>query len=1010
MILLFGFWITSTINAQNKQITGKVQDDSGPLPGVSIVVKGTTTGTTTDFDGNYEISVTGSNSVLVVSYIGYKTTEVQVGNRTNIDFLLQVDVDQLDEVVVVGYGSVKKSDLTGSVSSVSSKELTQTPISSLDQGLQGRAAGVQITQNSGAPGGATSIVIRGGNSLSTSNEPLYVVDGLPIAAGGSAQGSTGLLNGAGGSFNPLATLNPNDVESIEILKDASATSIYGARGANGVVLITTKKGREGRISINYNSYSGLQEVTKTLGLLKSSDYLELSNQVNPGQFDGLNIVETDWQDEIFRTAPIQNHQLSFSGGNDKSLYSFSVDYFDQEGIVINSDFERISTRLNLESKLSEVFKLGTNINYNYSVNNGTISGTTGETDQEGVVSSALSAPPILPAYDENGNTTFFGDFNPVLDLRSNPVALANVLNSNTSTRFLGNAYIEAKIFEGFTYRASFGVDMFHDRRDSYIGQSVPLGRNNSGIAGIGNVNQNSTIHESILNYQKNFGEAHNLSLTGVFSTQNFVGQSSLASGSQLTTDLLLNNELSLAAAQVIDSNKESWRLDSWTARANYILLDKYLFTFTGRADGSTRFGENNKWGFFPSAAFAWKIKNENFLLNNNTVSDLKLRLSYGITGNANIPLYRSLSRLSSGINYNFDNSVNIGVSPNAIANPDIKWERTAQLDIGLDIGLWNERVSITTDYYKKNTSDLLTSTIIPGSSGFSTVFGNFGEISNTGFELGISANVLNKGLSWRINGNFSINRNEVITIDGETDEVIPTGDGGVGAFANASILRVGEPVGSFFGYINDGIWQTTDDIANSHMPNAVPGDVRYLDFNGDGAFTAADRTIIGDPNPDFIFGINNTFNFKGVDFSFFFQGVQGNDLFFQRRMKLEDATSPSNQLDVVVNRWRPGNESDRYVRATGSGRLLQSSNFIEDGSFIRLKNITLGYSFNPDFSEWISSLRIYSSLNNIWTITNYSGFDPELNTTGVNNVTNFGVDRDPYPRAKSYLIGLQVSF
>ncbi|GAB3649916.1 TonB-dependent receptor [Echinicola sediminis] len=993
------------------QVQGVVKGEDGfPLPGAAILEKNTTNGTVTDIDGQFSLNVSGPNAVLEISYVGFLKQEVLLNGRSKIDVVLSTDMESLEEVVVVGYGTVKKSDLTGSVASVSSEELNKTPISSLDQGLQGRVAGVEITQNSGAPGGAASVKIRGGNSLSTSNEPLYVIDGFPIVAGGSAPGSTGPQNSEGGQLNPLATINPNDIASIEVLKDASATSIYGARGANGVILITTKKGERGKTKINYNSYYGVQDITKKLDLMNSEQFLELNNLINPGALDGIEYHDTDWQDVIFRKAPIQNHQLSFAGGSEKTLFNLSFNYFSQDGIIENSDFERISSRLNLENELHDRVKIGVNLNYNYVVSNGAITGSRYESENTGTVTAALFAPPIFSPYTDQGDYTYFGDINSNFELAANPLALTQVLNRSTNTRLLSNFYVNVEIAKGLTYRGNIGVDIFHDRKDSYTGTDLPLGRLNGGVAGIGNLDQNSLIHESVLNYSKKIGEVHDFNITGVFSTQRFTGVNALAGGSELSTDLLVNNNLGLVSNRDVSSNKSSWRLDSWTGRLNYILFDKYLFTLTGRADGSSRFGQNNKWGFFPSAAFAWRAKEEAFLINSELISDLKLRMSYGVTGNANIPLYQSFPRLTSGSNYNFGQALNIGISPAGVANPDIKWERTNQVDVGMDIGFLDNRLMLTLDYYHKQTKDLLISRRIPASSGFNTVFGNFGEIENKGVELGVNAVVVDKAFTWEVSGNFSRNRNKILKITGEVDEVIPTGDGGVGAFANGSLLKVGYPVGTFYGYVWDGIWQTTDDIAGSHMPSAQPGDAKYADVNGDGSFSAADRKIIGDPNPDYIFGFTNNFRYKGFDLSVFLQGNVGNDVFFNRRMLIESATFGSNQLAAVVNHWSPENPSNDYVRPSQSGRLLQSSKYIEDGSFVRLKNVQLGYTFGLEQVNWLSRLRLYTSLTNLVTWTDYSGYDPELNTTGVNNVTNFGIDRDPYPRAKTYLLGVQVTF
>lgn len=1015
------FWLFFAPNALYAQrsgpVTGRVADEANqPLSGVTVAVKGTTVGSITDAKGEYSVNAPAGSVVLVFSYIGYVTEEVPLNGQTTVNVTLLPDLKSLSEVVVVGYGTVKKSDLTGSVSSVKAAELTQTPIANLVQGLQGRAAGVQITQNSGAPGGNISIRIRGNNSLTGSNEPLYVIDGIPIGSGGDvARGGVGFGNTAGNVQNPLSSLNPSDIESIEILKDASATSIYGTRGANGVVLVTTKRGKAGKTSITYDAYYGIQQVGRKLEMMNATEFARMENEIigntslypNP---DSLG-TGTDWQDLIFRTAPIQSHQISVLGGNDKTVFNVSANYFRQDGIVIGSDFTRGSIRLNLDNTVNNRLKVGVNFTTTFTLNNGTVSSTVGEGASNGIIVSALFAPPTLTPYDELGKPILFGNSfgGRYLDY-NNPLAFeSQVLNRNTGLRLLGNVYADVKIAEGLTYRATLGGDIGNSIRDSYVGRGIRAGQLVNGQGGKGQVNNYNVIHESILNYDKTFGESHKLALTGVFSTQSQTSVVSNTTTEQFPNDILLNNNLGLAATVLVGSNKSRWRLDSYTARANYSFRSKYLVTLTGRVDGSTRFGENNKYGFFPSVALGWRISEESFLKDVPFLSDLKLRGSYGVTGNAEIPLYQSLTQFSANGNYNFNNSRNIGIGPDNIPNPDLRWEKSYQTNVGVDVGLINNRITVSADYYVKKTNDLLLRRDIPLSSGQASVLGNFGSIENRGIEITANAAILTGEFKWTLGGNFTANRNKVLKIDDSRTEIVPTFQAGAGngiaQFTYGSILRVGQPVGSFYGYLFDGIYQS-----NEATPQ-IAGTVRYKDINNDGQVTGADLTIIGDPNPDFIFGVSSNFSYKGFDLSAFVQGVQGNDIYFASRLLLESGQGTRNQLRSYTQRWTPTNPSNTYPKAVANQRLNQSDQFIEDGSFVRIKNVQVGYTLPVSKLNltWLQNLRVYVSGNNLFTFTRYTGYDPEVNTAGENTL-QYGVDNTGYPVARSYLLGLQVTF
>lgn len=1005
--------LNRSVQAQNRDVlirgTVVAAETNEGIPGVNVIIKNSKQGTTTKADGTFTLNVPERPSVLLLSYIGYQTQEVTVNTQTTLTITMKADDRSLNEVIVVGYGTVKKSDLTGAVSSVKAAELKQTPIANFVQGLQARASGVQVTQNSGAPGGSISVRIRGNSSISGSSEPLYVVDGFPIS------GSDNPLAGGGSSFGTdngnrlsvLSTLNPNDIESMEVLKDASATAIYGTRGANGVVLITTKRGKTGQTRVNYEGYYGQQQIRRTLPLLNATQFAQYENEVsgqplypNPEQLG----AGTDWQSYIFRKGAMQSHQLSVSGGTEKSLFNISMNYFDQDGIIINSNFKRGSVRVNLDNSISKNFKIGTSLTYTYSQNNGAVTSTLADGAGGGIVLSALFAPPTVAPYDAQGNPTIFSGR--YLDL-NNPIAIAtNVLNRNTTRRFLGNIFADWTILNGLIYRASFGGDLVSDTRDSYVNRLVRAGSQVGGIGGKGNTYSNTFLHESLLNYQKTLG-VHTLTLTGVYSTQNQLQTSDASSAQTFPNDLVLNDNLSQASIVSISSNKQSWRLDSYTGRINYNYKSKYLLTLTGRVDGSSRFGANNKYGFFPSVAGAWRVSEEPFMQGQQVVSDLKVRGSFGITGNADIPLYNSLSRLSSVGNYNFNNTRTIGILAANIANPDLRWEKSAQTDIGVDIGLFNNRVQLTADVYYKNTTDLLLSRAIPLSSGFGSVFGNFGGVENRGIELSLNVAVLNGPLKWDISGNVSANRNKLSLIDGKRTEIIP-GDGGgsVGPFTNNSVLRIGEPLGSFYGYFFDGIYQTGDNIPTGK----TAGNVRYRDLNGDGVISAADQNIIGNPNPKYYFGLTNNLKFKGFDFSLFIQGVQGNDIYNVSKPRLEGGAGGYNQYATMADRWTTTNPSNRYQKASLGQRINQSDIHIEDGSFVRFKNATLGYTV-PAVGKvsWLKNSRIYVSTNNFVTITKYTGYDPEVNTAGQNNL-NLGVDNIGYPVAKSFIAGLQLTF
>ena len=1009
LTIFFLLFLLSTVKvfSQNAVIRGSVKSADGkPVELASVIIKGEATGVATDINGTFTLNVT-PGKIIIISGVGYQTIEVKAVAGKELTVVLNQVNGDLDQVVVIGYGKVKKSNLTGSVAQVKGTELKQTPIISLDQGLQGRAAGVQVNQNSGAPGGAVSIRIRGGNSVSSSNEPLYVIDGFPVSGAVITPAGPGQGGNESNAPNVLSGINPNDIESMEILKDASATAIYGSRGANGVVLITTKRGKAGKTRIDFESYFGTQQVNRLIPMMNAAQFAKLDNELNPGMWSNPDSLGegTNWQKELFRKAPMQSHQLSVSGGNEKTQFSLSGNYYNQDGIILGSKLSRGTFRINLDHRINSFVKIGTNLTFSQIKNN-----MVGNSTENGIVYSAVLAPPTIPAYNADGSLLDPNVWNPVIYTNVfNP--LANAIypkNEYNTLRMLGNMFADFQILKNLTYRLSVGADLYKDSRDVYFPRTTPAGFPVNGLGGRGVNDFTTSLLENIVNYSPKINNDHSLDITGVFSTQKQVAVVSSLTASSFPSDALSENNLNLGATQITGSSKTEWKLDSYTGRLNYGFKNKYLVSLTGRVDGSSRFGSGNKYGFFPSAAVAWRVIEESFMKKQQFISDLKFRFGYGKTGNAEVPLYQSLSRLgtSSAFNYIFNNGRIIGIGPLGIPNAGLKWESTNSYNVGLDLSILNKRINFVADVYYKKTSDLLLGRSIPSSSGFNSFFGNFGAVENKGLELGLDGVISTKKLRWTASANISFNKNKLLKIDGIRNEIVPADNGGgIAAFSSNSILRVGEPVGSFFGYIWDGIWQTNDNIAQSHQPSSKPGNPRYRDLNGDKKLTDADRTIIGDANPQFIYAFANNLSYKNFELNFFFQGVQGNQV-LNILSRLAQTASGSNQILNMVDRWSVTNPSNDHPKAVVAQRMNQSNRYVEDGSYLRLKNATVAYNFIH--LKAISKLRIYLSGTNLFTVTSYSGIDPEVNTTAQGDVTNFGVDNGGYPVAKTFVFGVQI--
>ncbi|WP_143962799.1 SusC/RagA family TonB-linked outer membrane protein [Litoribacter populi] len=1016
LLFCFFFWFESQAQMQ---IRGTVTDSGTgeSLPGVNVIIKNSPSrGSVTDIDGNYVIEA-DSRSVLVFTFIGYSSREVAVNNNSVIDVALIEDESQLEEVVVIGYGSVKRSDLTGSVSSVKAAEIKAIPVTSFDQALQGRAPGVQVVQTTGAPGGETNIRIRGTSSINASSEPLYVIDGMLINSNNDEMA----ISSRGPRVGALSTINPNDIESIEILKDASATSIYGSRGANGVILITTKKGKAGKSSVSFETYTGVQQVANKLDLLNASEFATLVNEANtnagrvPTYLNPDRLGEgTDWQNELFQVAPISNHQLSISGGNTNTRYAISGGYFSQDGIVVGSDFDRYSFRVNLESDINERLTVSTSLSYSRISSNGVLTGP--GTIVPGVITNAFQFNPISPV--RNPNQPLGYTFEHLLKENiANPVAEALEYESITNTtRILANASANYKILDGLSFKTSVGIDGLNTKSNTFGPDGLKRTEASRGEATVSTLEAMTFLNTNTLTYDKAISPSSNLNVLAGVELQSFRNETLSAVAFGFPDPRTGWHNLGAATNPQNPFNSElEWSMLSYLSRINYSLHNKYMFTLSGRIDGSSKFAEGNKYGYFPSGAFAWMISDEPFMEGLNFISDLKLRVSYGWTGNQAIGPYQSLALVGpfgEGVfNSGAGATIFRGREPLSYPNRGLKWETTEQSNLGVDLSLFENRINVTAEIYQKNTHDLLLNTPIPFTSGFESTLLNIGNVRNRGFDLGINSVNVDGDFSWRTAFNFSINRNKVLNLASDEDIFLGAG----------SILREGYPIGTFFGYVFDGIYQSDDEAASSaaivgQQPRA--GDRKYRDLSGpdgvpDGIINDYDRTVIGSAQPDFTYGITNDFTYKNFTVSVFFQGSYGNDMVNMNLLNLENVNGQQNVLaEAGLNRWTPQNPSNRYARALATSTdNFFSSRIIEDASYLRLKNLTVGYNFNPSLLSRlkVSNLRLYVSATNLWTLTNYSGYDPEGNAYGF--TTNLvGIDNGNYPQAKTYLVGLNFGF
>ena len=990
------------ITQQAKRVSGVVTDSAGePIPGANVVQKETTNGTVTDMNGKYTLDVP-NNATLVISFIGYTTKEIKVGSQSVLNVSLVEEAIGLNEVVAIGYGYVKKKDLTGAVSTVSADDMVLGgTVSNAAQALQGKTAGVQVSQSSKAPGGTIAVRVRGNNSISSTNEPLYVVDGFPSSEG---------LN-----------LNPNDIESMQILKDASATAIYGARGANGVVLITTKRGKAGENKISYSGYLGTQKVDNPFEFLNAKDYMNLQNALyqeidgQEGNPNGVytpsqlqSTVDTDWLDVCTRLALVQDHNIQFRGGSEKTKVLTSLGYYKQEGVLKNTDFNRISGRVNVDQTINDFIKAGATMyahreRSNAQTYSGNILG-------ENVMLSVMEYDPTVKPYNEDGTYGRVpggrGD-NPLANLLERKKEMVN-------DKFNGTVFLEVNPFDGFTAKATAGVELLHNFKGSYLPKSTTYaGEIEGGIASTYDFRSTRQVFEGILNYMKTFNNIHDLNVMLGYSYEKYSAESRSANGKGFSTDLFEWNNLGAASIKGVSSSKTENLLASFFGRVNYTFNDKYLATVTVRRDGSSRFGANNHWGTFPSGSLAWRASEEDFVKNWGVFSNLKVRAGYGVTGNERIGDYASYALVSTN-HVTLDGSNNMPgthLNQSSPENASLKWETTTQYNVGFDMGFFNNRLSVTLDGYWKKTKDLLLKVSLPYYTGQQ----NVGEISNRGFELDITSHNLTGDFVWDTKFNLALNRNKVLDL-GSSGDIRITSSKPMGTVSenDYAIVREGEPLGSLYGWKYIGVLQEGESYAA--QPNSKPGDPKFEDVNNDGKIDADDRTIIGNANPDLIFGLTNNFAWKGFDLSIFFQGSIGNDLLNMTRMNLEWKRTTD-----ALNRWTPSNKNTDIPRNgfyySQYGGYV-NDHFIEDASFLRLKNLTLGYTI--PFKKIVSSCRVYFSAENLFTITGYSGWDPEVDTKaneaaqsgGSQQTANAGagMDFNAYPAMRTYTVGLNITF
>ncbi len=985
-----------------RNVTGTVTnaDDGLPLIGATVLVKGTGTGTVTDIDGNFSIEVTGNDATLVFSYTGYKDLEVAVGTQSTLNVSLSEDTATLDEVVVVGYGIQKKRNVTAAIASLNEEQIKAIPVASGVQAMQGQVAGVDIQSTGGRPGQAPTIRIRGRRSITASNDPLFVIDGIPQTSGSGAIGD----------------INPQDIESMEVLKDAAATAIYGSRGANGVVLITTKRGTESTTTVAYDGYYGVTQVANKVDMMNGEEYTNLAREAfRDGwngslpsdnveiDFDPIELESiatgrsTNWQDLIFQDGWQTNHQLSVRGGDAKTQFNMSLGYYDEQGIITNMDFTRLTGRVNLDHSVSKNVRAGISFLATNSTQNWGSSATLGE---------ALGNVPLGQPYQEDGVTPLFLPTND--GIRTNPLnelVEGAYIDERKVTRIFAPIYLEINLLEGLTYKANFGPDIRNYRRGEFRGSLTNDNRGGPGDAEIQNTQDIGYTVENIVNYNKSFGTRHALNVTLLQSIQKSRFENHYTAVANLPYES--QSFYNIGTAQVkgnLASRLSEWSLTSFMGRVNYELDGKYLFQASLRADGSSRLAEGNKWQSFPGLSIGWRLIEEGFMENVGWINDLKLRASYGEVGNTSVDPYQTSGRLSRTV-YAFDESPAFGFGLNEIPNPGLGWEVSKTIDVGLDFDLLNGRIAGSIDYYSTETTDILLARNLPPTSGYNSVLQNIGATASTGIELGVTAGIINQnnGLKWDVTVNIASQTEEITELALKDENGNPIDDVGNGWF-------IGQPIKAWFDYNKIGIYQSNEVDLAATAENKVPGEIKLEDIDGDGVITPADRSIIGSDIPDYFGGITNRFEYKGVDLSIFFYFRQGHTIYSNFHVGNNSLFARYNNLDVDY--WTIDNPTNAFPRPNQNQERPRNNTTMGyfDGSYLKLRNVTLGYNLPNDIAEKIgmSRLRVYASGQNLWFTSKFDSFDPEIDTTSDSNLPSLG--SGVVPSNRLILFGINANF
>ncbi|MDO5608602.1 MAG: TonB-dependent receptor [Capnocytophaga sp.] len=985
MILMFLLG-TVVLNAQNfQEVTGTIIDGSGvPLSGVTVLEKGTSRGVSTDFDGKFTLRDVPRGATLQISYVGYEAQEVKV-NTALINITLQEETQSLDEVVVIGYGTQRRGDVTTAITSVSTKDLDERPVTSAAAAIQGRAAGVQVVQPSGAPGAGFSVRIRGNTSISASNDPLYVVDGVPV--------------------QDISGIAPTDIQDMQILKDASSAAIYGSRAANGVVLITTKQGLRDDPKVTVNTYVGVSKVANRIGSLNNVQYLELMDDLDyTSSFAAVRNTltdQTDWFKETFRNSFTQNYQFSVSNATDKMSYFLSGGHTDDEGVITTSFFKRYNVRLNLENKVRNWLTINANVAYADYSSNSIITGQ--GANRAGVVLSVINTPTYAPIWSTTPGEEGWYYYNFYGANIAHPVEniSRNADNLDKNNRFTGSG--SATI--GFTPHLKFKTTYAIDRHNYHATRwTDPLrtqyGRGEFGLASDERATTTLMTFDNILTFDKTFND-HNLSILGGLSGTNSKYEQSAMYASHFIQGI---NIRTLNAANKIEQGSGTyasrWAMMSYLGRISYNYASKYLVTANFRADGSSKLSPGERWGYFPSVSVGWRLSQENFLKDTEWLNDLKLRGGWGQVGNqAGVSSYGylqlySIARQNWWVAGNADALVTL--TPSSFSNPELKWETTTQTNVGLDVSILRNRINFTFDAYYKKTTDLLMNVPLPATSPIANMYRNEGEMENRGIEFTFDTRNLTGEFSWDSQFNMSFNRNKLTKLTLQKVYYYAT----TSEFTSEQVVRIeeGQPLGRFWGLVSEGV-------------NPQTGDIVYADLNGDGNINALDKTYIGDPNPDFTFGLTNNFAYKNFNLNVFFQGSYGNDIYNASRIEMEAMATQLNQSTAVLNRWKnPGDITDMPRAVRGTDNIRASSRWVEDGSYLRLKTITLSYNVDNEIIKrnGIRRIQPYVTAQNLWTLTNYKGFDPEVDQQLYGPTQ--GIDWGTYPQVKTFIFGLNIEF